>query len=531
MADFDDLREPLAAHAARSRRGARRADARRALGAAAPGSTRGATRAPATARARASARGRAARRREAAARDAAARASASSRRGVEAARVESFGRLADPREAIGRLDDRLPDPAVPAARSRRASRRRHGRRPQLWVRVYPGRLPRRHVRGDARRHRGRERARATGPAIWRAGGVEAGERAAWRGLVAQPRLGPGGVDRRDTYLPLNPGERPAKADADRRRPRRRGRARRCPPPSRTRVARLLGGACWRADGDAAGEAAARAALEAAVGAARAAELVERDAARSTSTTAPAPPLTRGRRRRQRRPFVVLPRRPTTRKRDVVDAARRRADAAARALRAARLRGRRHAHRARSASRCPSPLVVGPDPSRRPDEQLRQRRTATLAVPDELRWMVDFERAVADGHGLPRRPRRRRRRAAASTGCSCSACGSSADAEQRRRPSSRRCSSTTATAAAGFSLRAAGHADQQHRGGGAGLRPRRRPRRQLRRPFGGAAVRADDRPTGCEARRAVARRGARHRPGACSHASAAPAAPTSARRAR
>ena len=47
---------------------------------------------------------------------------------------------------------------------------------------------------------------------------------------------------------------------------------------------------------------------------------------------------------------------------------------------------------------PSPLVAGPDPSADPDSQLKQQ-DGELIVPDEMKWMVDFDRAVEVGMGF------------------------------------------------------------------------------------------------------------------------------------
>jgi hypothetical protein len=47
---------------------------------------------------------------------------------------------------------------------------------------------------------------------------------------------------------------------------------------------------------------------------------------------------------------------------------------------------------------PSPLIVGPDPNATPEQQLRQEN-GELLVSDEMRWMVDFERAVEWGMGF------------------------------------------------------------------------------------------------------------------------------------
>ena len=48
---------------------------------------------------------------------------------------------------------------------------------------------------------------------------------------------------------------------------------------------------------------------------------------------------------------------------------------------------------------PSPLIAGPDPSAPADQQLAHESTGELRVPDEMRWMVDFETAVSIGMGI------------------------------------------------------------------------------------------------------------------------------------
>ena len=48
---------------------------------------------------------------------------------------------------------------------------------------------------------------------------------------------------------------------------------------------------------------------------------------------------------------------------------------------------------------PSPLVAGLDPSAPPDEQLQHGADGELSVPDAMRWMVDFDRAVQVGMGI------------------------------------------------------------------------------------------------------------------------------------
>ena len=48
---------------------------------------------------------------------------------------------------------------------------------------------------------------------------------------------------------------------------------------------------------------------------------------------------------------------------------------------------------------PSPLIAGPDPSAPADEQLGHDADGALKLPEPVRWMVDFEAAVAVGMGV------------------------------------------------------------------------------------------------------------------------------------
>lgn len=48
---------------------------------------------------------------------------------------------------------------------------------------------------------------------------------------------------------------------------------------------------------------------------------------------------------------------------------------------------------------PAPLSAGPDPSAAPDDQLRHDLDGALVVPEEMRWMTDFDRAVEVGMGI------------------------------------------------------------------------------------------------------------------------------------
>lgn len=48
---------------------------------------------------------------------------------------------------------------------------------------------------------------------------------------------------------------------------------------------------------------------------------------------------------------------------------------------------------------PSPLIVGPDPSAPAENQLQHADDGSLVIPDDMRWMTDFDRAVEVGMGV------------------------------------------------------------------------------------------------------------------------------------
>jgi len=48
---------------------------------------------------------------------------------------------------------------------------------------------------------------------------------------------------------------------------------------------------------------------------------------------------------------------------------------------------------------PSPLIVGPDPSAPPQDQLQHAADGSLVIPEGMRWMTDFDRAVQIGMGV------------------------------------------------------------------------------------------------------------------------------------
>ncbi len=299
--------------------------------------------------------------------------------------VEEFAPLTDPRDAIGNLDDSHPILLLPV----RLETRFAGR--DLWVRIYPddcsidtfdATLSETEIAN----------ARLYWAGIWEAGGIAEDERGAWRNLVASH-----GSGRAEwivsQYRPVNIDQAPVKADPSdlifvvpTQTP--------LLPGEPVRVASFWR-RVWLAGGDRAQRQAARAELEAALGAARAA-VIERDyrpinLKRNPSASTPRSDVNVS------TAFLILP--PD----DDVDTKSR---SWARAPKAVALPDR-FVFLGYSGEAPPTvvmgnpvttPLVAGPDPSAPEAEQLHQDNGA-MVVPDEMAWMVDFDRAVAAGMGI------------------------------------------------------------------------------------------------------------------------------------
>ena len=319
----------------------------------------------------------------AAAQEAAQRASAAA-----VAALGTFATFSDPRPNVERLSDGSPFALLPVRVETRfveladdaASAPRH----QLWVRIYPddcwvdtfeATLSTAELANAQRYWRG----------IWRAGGVEDDERAAWRGLVAAHGSGRAAYIV-DTYRPANVDDRPTKA---------------APTdeilviPTQVQLAAAEAAAVaafweatWLAGEDRAKRQAALAALEAAVGATRAAELVadyrpfnladppSADVALSTAFVVfgPDPPT-------KQDPWSQAPHVKSFPERFVVLGYSR----GAQVLEAV-------------GGVISVPLYVGPDPAADPSRTIHPEG-GDLFVPDELKWLVDFESAVAAGMAL------------------------------------------------------------------------------------------------------------------------------------
>ncbi len=292
--------------------------------------------------------------------------------------IESFAPFADPRSAAAEWDDRDPVLLLPL----RIETRWIGG--ELLVRVFPDDCSVDSFEPElsAREYDVAERYWID---VWRAGGQESGQRAAWRAIVAS--LGSGRADfAAHQHEPLNWAfERPIKAHPDDVVLVVVTRAR---PPDSTALARYWR-AIWRAGEDAAAAQQARTALEAEVGSTRAEVLIEQYAPTNLAES-PAPPLTRNDVNVQVA-FLLLPERP-----DAADASWTRPPTAVLLPERFVLLGYVGGELVVEQLGAPLPerVVVGPDPS---DEAGALASVdGTLQTPDDLRWLFDFDRAVRDG---------------------------------------------------------------------------------------------------------------------------------------
>jgi hypothetical protein len=333
-------------------------------------------------------------------------------RGAERIAVAKFAAIADPRTAISRLGDDVPFLLFPVrletrfktgqvahAAEREPPRRRTRAAPpppqqseqQLWVRVYPDTCS-----IDTFEPELSDTEVASGQAywgqIWQAGGQEDQERGAWRGLVASHGSGRAAWIVK-TYLPVNLAEKPAKADPDDLILTVTGEA--AIATQQWDDIATYWKAAWLAKDDAAALADANDVLTAQVGADRFEEVVATlrpvNFAPPPLREAPPPPKIVS------AAYLQLP---------PGDDAAGKSQSWSRAPKAALLPDR-FVLLAYGDSGDPmvvlgqpvaAPLVVGPDPQASEDEQLKQL-DGELRMPDEMKWMVDFDRAVSEGMGF------------------------------------------------------------------------------------------------------------------------------------
>lgn len=297
--------------------------------------------------------------------------------------VRDFAAFTDPRRSIGQWSDRYPILLFPLRLETRFKPGPAGQ-PQLCVRAYPdtclidtfeSSLAEQEVTN----------ARAFWAAIWRACGDEAAERTAWRDLVASHGSGRAGWIVRQ-YLPLNPGDKPAKINAS------DIFLIITAPSALPAAATAYWHAAWLADGNTAALDAAYLVLETAVGGTQAQEIVARYRPVNFGD-APAAGLGRHdvvvsvivlqltpaeematRRTSWSRPAKVelLPER-------LVLIGYTGAEASLTAL----------------GATIPPALLVSPDPNAPPERQLTPVDD-TLQIPDEIAWMFNFEQALKVG---------------------------------------------------------------------------------------------------------------------------------------
>jgi uncharacterized protein YdcH (DUF465 family) len=315
---------------------------------------------------------------------------------VVAGLYKQFEPFTDPREMIGQFKDSYPILLLPLRIETRfklasAVPGAVGRVSQLWVRVYPDECavdrfeP---VLSESEIHS----AQLFWAEMWAAGGVEDLERSAWRGLVASHGAGRAAWIAR-AYVPENAAEIPTKAQP-------------------TDIILVVASeetlsatdkaaasdywkAIWLADGDESASEVAWQALKNAVGAERADALATRFQP-TNLTTVPAPPLTKD----DVAVSVAFLDFPAPEK---VDSKERswsqspKVNILPERLVLIGYQGDQVAFEV-VGNPIPSPLVAGPDPSAPDSEQLRPEN-GDLIIPDDIQWMVDFQRAVDVGMGF------------------------------------------------------------------------------------------------------------------------------------
>jgi hypothetical protein len=307
------------------------------------------------------------------------------------AAAEGFASFTDPRENVGQLPDSSPFALFPVRVETRfmSAQAANATSPRLLVRIYPD---------DCSIDTFEAMLSATELAntkryweyIWRAGGVEADERGAWRDLVAAHGSGRAGY-LADTYQPVNVADQPVKAAAS-------DEILVIPTQAPLAAAEATAitaywSAVWAGAGDKAAQQAATAALDAAVGQARAGQLRQQYAPFNL-TDAPQAPLTRHD-VAVSTTFVVFPPDPPVKQAPWSQAPQVR-QFPERFVVIGYLGGQPVLEAI--GGLVTLPLDVGPDPGADPSTGIHPAG-GDLYVPEQLSWMVDFDAAVAAGLGI------------------------------------------------------------------------------------------------------------------------------------
>jgi len=296
---------------------------------------------------------------------------------------DQFAAFSDPREALQRMSDRTPILMFPLRIETRFKQTARGV-PQLWVRVYPDQCLAESFEESLTEQEAKN-AENFWAAIWRAGGVDAEERAAWRELASAHGVGRAGWIVKH-HAPLNTGDQPPRA-----KPSDVLLIATAPDPAPLPAAAFWE-KVWRAGGTEAALVAERVTLDANVGAALAQRIVEKfmpvnlGQAPASGETRASTPIR----------YAVAQFTP------LADLDLRR-NSWSRAPRV-RLLPERLVFTAWSetgdpieqvSAPIPAPLAAGPDPNASGDEQLRPDGD-DLKIPDSIAWMFDFERALSVG---------------------------------------------------------------------------------------------------------------------------------------
>lgn len=303
-----------------------------------------------------------------------------------------FEAFSDPTRNISQLNDSHPILLFPLrieTRFKRASGDGdNGDRNQLWVRVYPDdinidtfeALPSETEANNARIY---------WTNIWKAGGIDAEKRAAWQSLVKSHGAGRA-YWLSQLFQPMNPGDEPVKASGDHILVIASEQAL---PTAEKPPVRQYWQAVFSANNDATALDAAYTALENALGEARAQEIIAAYQPQNLSVKPAQPEIIT----QVRVEFLELP---------VIANADTQLQAWSNPARVALLperfvvmgfngKAQTLFHIGRPV---PSDLIAGPNPNAPEDQQLRLEDDE-LIVPDEMKWVTDFDEAVAHGMGF------------------------------------------------------------------------------------------------------------------------------------
>ncbi len=306
--------------------------------------------------------------------------------GRGAAIIDELGELTNPVEGVSRLSVRHPILLMPLRLETRFKPSLAGV-PQLWVRVYPDEC---FVDGFEESLTDTEVRAGTAfwAAVWRACGDEGRERAAWRELVGTCGSGRAGWIVRQ-LVPTNPGDKPEAEP---------GIVRLilvAPDPQPAAVLDYWS-AVWAAHGDVAALDAARTQLDAAVGSS-AADAVVANPPVNIDDVAPA-----GVAAAAGVTVLQLPDPTTMTVRTTSWSSAPRIDLLPDRFALLAYDDPADAPvKVELSNPVTAPLIAGPDPNAGPTEQLKPTGTDpdhpdTLQIPEDLRWMFDFEKALQVG---------------------------------------------------------------------------------------------------------------------------------------